>query len=271
MAISLRQMIMMVAIALTMLVAATVLPAAAQAKTVSASARGLKATLSYSGGPGITTKDERLTIVQGGKAVYSQPVPSAGCFKVCGPGAKQPVAVASLYGNDGDDVVLTLWNGGADCCTIADVYVPSAAVQSYVLDQHNFGEAGFVLKDIGPKGRPEFVTADRNFYCEFTDCAASGLPLQIFEFSGERFVNITKQYPALISDDAARWSKVFNHDPQQGLGAFVAEIADLENLGEVNGISAAIVDQAPKAHITHAVVARIKRFLAAHHYRTAGL
>ena len=131
-----------------------VIPAAAQATSVGASAHGLRATLSYSGGPGITTKHERLTITQGGKVVYARLVPANGCFKVCGPGSKHPVVVTSLYGDDGEDVVLTLWNGGADCCTLADVYVPSAAVHSYVLDQHNFGEAGFTLKDMGPKAGP---------------------------------------------------------------------------------------------------------------------
>jgi hypothetical protein len=266
MVISLRHTIVTAVIGLALL-----LPAAAQAHSSTAAAGGLKATLSYSGGPGITTKDERLAIVRGGKAVYNQPVPSAGCLKVCGPGAKQPVAVASLYGNDGEDVVLTLFSGGADCCTVADVYVPSAAVQSYVLDQHNFGEAGFVLRNIGPRNRPEFVSADASFYCVFTDCAGSALPLQIDQFNAERFVNVTKNYSQLISADAARWSAVFNREPMNGLAAFVAEIADLENLDDGNGINAAIVDQAPKAHITHAVLTRIKRFLAAHHYRTAGL
>jgi hypothetical protein len=250
---------------------ALLLPAAAQAHGSTASGGDLKATLSYSGGPGITTKDERLAITQNGKVVYNQPVPSAGCFKVCGPGDKQPVAVADLYGNDGEDVVLTLFSGGADCCTVANVYLPSAAVQSYVLDQHNFGEAGFLLKDIGPKGRPEFVSADASFYCEFTDCAASALPLQIDEFDAERFVDVTKRYPKLISADAARWSAVFDRDPKQGLGAFIAEIADLENLDEGNGIDAAIRDQAPKAHITNSFLAHLKRFLKAHHYPTVGL
>jgi hypothetical protein len=266
MVISLRRAIMTAVIGLTFL-----LPAAAQAHSSTASGGGLKATLSYSGGPGITTSHERLAIVQSGKVVYNQPVPSAGCLKVCGPGAKQPVAVADLYGNDGEDIVLTLFSGGADCCAVADVYLPSAALQSYVLDQHNFGEAGFVLKDIGPHKRPEFVSADASFYCVFTDCAASALPLQIDEFDGERFVNVTKRYPQLISADAARWSAVFDRDPKQGLGAFVAEIADLENLDEANGIDAAIRDQAPKAHITHSFLAHLKRFLKAHDYRTAGI
>jgi hypothetical protein len=246
-------------------------PAAARATSVSASAGGVSATLSYSGGPGITTRNERLTIVRHHRTVYSQAVSAKGCFKVCGPASKRPIAVTSLYGGDGEDVVLTLWNGGADCCTVADVFVPSAAVQSYVLDQHNFGEAGFVLRDIGPHGRPEFVSGDRAFYCQFTDCAASALPLEIDEFDAERFVDVTRKYPILISRDAARWASVFNHNPRQGLGAFAAEIADLENVSEGNGIDAAIRDQLPRAHAPHSFLPQLKHFLKAHHYNTTGL
>jgi hypothetical protein len=241
------------------------LPAAAQAHSSTATAGGLKATLSYSGGPGITTKDERLAIVRAGKVVYDQPVPSAGCTKVCGPGAKQPVAVADLYGNDGEDVVLTLFSGGADCCTVADVYVPSAAVQSYVLDQHNFGEAGFVLKDIGPKGRPEFVSADKNFYCVFSVCAASALPLQIFEFDAERFVNVTKQYPELITADAARWLKVYDKNPKE-IPAIIAWAADECNLGAAPAARAMLQRQVADGHLKATFEAGVLRFLGDNHY-----
>ncbi len=251
---------------LTLLISAALLPAAAQAKSSTASAGPVKATLSYSGGPGITTKDERLKIVQAGKTVYDQPVPANGCTKVCGPGAKQPVAVASLYGDDGEDVVLTLFSGGADCCTIADVYVPSAAMHSYVLDQHNFGEGGFLLKDIGPKARPEFVSADNAFYCQFTDCAGSGLPLQIDEFDAERFVDVTKHYPKLIAADGTRWLKLYYKDPAQGLGLIAPWAADEDNLGLEATVRTVLQRQIADGHLKASFVTKLERFLAAHHY-----
>jgi hypothetical protein len=258
---SLRPAIITGVIAVTLL-----LPAAAQAHSSTASAGGVKATLSYSGGPGITTRDERLKIVQGGRVVYDQPVPTSGCAKVCGPGAKQPVAVADLYGNDGEDVVLTLFSGGADCCSVANVYVPSAAVQSYVLDQHNFGEAGFVLKDIGPKGRPEFVSADASFYCVFTDCAASAMPLQIDEFDAERFVDVTKRYPKLVAADASRWLEVYTKNPSQGISAIVAWAADEDNLGLEATVRTVFQRQIADGHLKSSFVASAERFLAKHNY-----
>lgn len=242
------------------------LPAAAQAKSSSATAGGVKATLSYTGGPGVTTRNERLTITRNGKRVYDQAVPAKGCTKVCGPAVKQPVTVASLYGHDGEDVVLALWSGGADCCTLADVYVPSAAMGSYVLDQHNFGEAGFALRDIGPKGRPEFVSADWHFYCVFTYCAASALPLQIYQFDAEKFVNVTRSYPKLISADAARWYTLYFKNPKQHLAAIIAWAADEYNLGSQASAIKVLKRQVAHGHMKAGFEAGVQRFLGDNHY-----
>jgi hypothetical protein len=261
---SLRKTIKTTFTAVALLLATAALPAVAQAHTATASGGGLKATLSYAGGPGITTKDERLTIVQGGKTVYNQPVPAAGCTRVCGPGTKQPIALASLYGDDGEDVVLSLFSGGADCCSIADVYVPSAAVQSYVLDQHNFGEGGFRLERIGPGGRPLFVSANSAYYCSITICAASGLPLQIFEFEAEKFVNVTRQYPKLIARDAARWLAIYYRKPSQGQGAIAAWAGDEYLLGKSYQATVNTVLQRQYAdhHLTLAFVKSLDKLLS---------
>jgi hypothetical protein len=257
---SLRRTIITALIGLTLL-----LPAAAQAHSSTASAGGLQATLSYSGG-GPTTKDERLTIVEHGKTVYNQPVPSEGCFKTCGPGTKQPVAVTSLYGDDGEDVVLNLFSGGADCCTIADVYVHSAALNSYVVDTHNFGEAGFKIENIGPSKRPVFVSANNAYYCSITFCANSGLPLQIFEFEAERFVDVTEQYPELIARDAARWLALYEKKPSQGQGAIAAWAADDYLLGKTYQATVRTVLQRQYAdhHLTLAFIKSLDKLLAKH-------
>jgi hypothetical protein len=262
--LSLRKTITTSFTALAVMLAAVMLPAGAQAHSSTASGGGLKATLSYSGGPGITTKDERLAITQNGKVVYNQPVPAAGCFKVCGPGDKQPVAVADLYGDGGEDVVLNLFSGGADCCTVADVFVSSAAVQSYVLDTHNFGEAGFKLENLGPKGRPLFVSANNAFYCSITDCAASGLPLQIFEFEAERFVDVTTHYPKLIARDAAKWLAIYDRNPSQGQGAIAAWAGDDYLLGKTYQATVNTVLQRQHAdhHLTLAFIKSLDKLLS---------
>ena len=253
-------------ILLAALLTALLAPACALAAKATGSAGGISATLSYKGGPGITTHDERLTISRDGKVVYDQALPATGCFKVCSPEGKNPVKVADLYGDGSEDVVLTLFSGGADCCTLDDVFVHSSAVSSYVLDQHNFGEAGALLKDIGPHGIPEFVSADPAFYCQFTSCAASGLPLQIFRFVGERFVNVTTQHPTLITADAAKWLKAYRQNLKNGDGLIAAWAADEYNLGRQAAAGAELRQQVAARHLTKTFVASLERFLIKHHY-----
>jgi hypothetical protein len=258
-----RRTILIAVLGLALMAPASAL---ANTTTASASAGGVTATLSYKDGPGIDTKDERLTISQNGKVVYDQPVPAKGCFKACSPDDKHPVHVTDLYGDGSEDVVLDLFSGGADCCTIEQVYVPSAAVNSYVLTERNFGEAGAVLKDIGPKRRPVFVSANGAFYCQFTDCAASGLPLQIFEFSGEKFVDVTKQYPKLIAADASMWLKLYYKDPKQGLGFIAPWAADDYNDGLAGTARTVLALQAEVHHLKVSFVDGLERFLTKHGY-----
>lgn len=264
-----RRAIPTAVLSLIVLLIAASLPAAAQAMRATASGGGVTATLTYGNGAennGSTTS-EQLLITEHGRPVYEQPVPADGCFKVCRPGSKHPVAVASLYGKgDGEDVVLTLWNGGADCCTIAFVYVPSSAVRSYVLDRHNFGEAGFVLRDLGPKHRPLFVSGNNAYYCSVTICAASALPLQLFEFEGERFVDVTRAYPTLIATDAARWLRLYYRNPSQGEGAIAAWAADDYLLGRRYQATVNTVLQLQHAdhHLSLAFLKSLHRLLAQH-------
>ncbi len=240
-------------------------PASAFATSTSASAGGVEATLSYNGA-GITIKNERLTIEQNGKVVYNEAVPATGCFKACVPNDKHPVHISDLYGDGSEDVVLDLFSGGADCCTIEDVYVPSAAVNSYVLDTRNFGEAGATLANIGPDGRPEFVSANNAFYCTFTACAASGLPLQILEFSGERFIDVTKLHPKLVAADASRWIKLYYKYPSNGSGLIAAWAADEDNLGLESTVSTVLHLQVADHHLKANFVASLQRVLKQHGY-----
>ncbi len=235
-------------------------PATATATTVSARGAGITATLSFRGsGPRVT--DERLSISQHGKVVYDQPVPTTGCSRVCAP-LLHPVAVADLYGDGFQEVILNLWSGGADCCTLADVFVHSSAMNSYVLDQHNFGPAGFVLRNIGPHGRPLFVSADRAYYCEFSSCAASVLPLQILEYSGERFIDVTRSQPRLIRADAARIWKLYITHIHTGQSAFAAWAADEQNLGRGALVTSTLRREVAGGHLSTGFAAALRRFLS---------
>jgi hypothetical protein len=54
-------------------------------------------------------------------------------------------------------------------------------------------------------GRFEFVSLDQRFFCSFSNCADSGVPVQVFALahSGRRFVDVTRSRPDLIEANAA--------------------------------------------------------------------
>jgi hypothetical protein len=248
---------------------ALAIPAIALAKTITVSSGGVTAALSYKGGPGITTKNLHLKITKGTKIEYSAAVKSKFCLGSCSPVTSKPVHVSDLYADGGREVVLGLFTNGADCCEIAQVFTPSASIGSYVFEaQRNFDEAGFALKNIGPKGRPEFVSADGAFYCQFTACYASGLPLQIFEFANGGFRNVTRAHPRLIKKDAHSWWKIYSHSSRSTRdGALAAWAADEDLVNRCDStVNSSLTTQVHKHKISQHFATRLERFLVKHGY-----
>jgi hypothetical protein len=248
--------------------AALAIPATATASATSqsASAGGYTATLSYPGGPGIETTSETLTITQGGTTLYDEPVPAKGCYKVCSPGVtKGAVQVLDLYGDGEYEVVLSLFTGGASCCGLDDVYVPSAAVGSYVITTHNFGQDGARVEKVA--GKYVFLSGDNAFECEFTDCAGTALPLQVFDFVGDAFHNVTKSHPALIRKDATTWWKYFAKDQSDAIGILPAWAADEDNLGLQKTVSSRLDGLVKEGELTAKFVKTLQAFLKKHGYK----
>jgi hypothetical protein len=250
---------------LVTVLACLLVPGVAAATSFTASAGGVSATLSYQDGPGITTKHEQLRITAPGMGTYDAPVPARGCFKVCSPvGTQKPVQVLDLYGDGEEAVVLNLFTGGASCCGLEQVYVPSAAVHSWVLTTHNFGQDG--TKIVREAGTYVFLSGDTAFSCEFTACVASGMPLQVFSFTGDAFHNVTTRYPALIRADASSFLKTFYREPKQGLGVIAPWAADEDELGLQATVSTVLQRQVADGNLTAKFVEQLQAFLRKHGY-----
>jgi hypothetical protein len=171
-------------------VAFAAVPSGAMAANVTAHSGAVSATFSWSGSaPNVT--HQTLVISQAGTVVYDQPVTSRFCGTECWPGfisgRTPPVHVAELEGSGPPDVVLDLYSGGNHCCSVEQVFSLDAATMSYSKHERNFGDPGVSLADLRHNGRDEFVTADDSFAYEFTDFAASGLPIEILSYSEGRF------------------------------------------------------------------------------------
>jgi hypothetical protein len=256
---------------------------AALATTQTASAGAVTATFTF-GGKYPNYTGLHLRIAQSGSVVYDQAVRSKTCGTFCAPGdtgsEASSVRIIDLAHTGQPNVVLDLYSGGAHCCSIEQVFTLDPGTMTYAMAEHNFGDPGARIEDLGHDGQFEFVTADDAFAYEFTDFAASGLPLQILTFSGGRFHDVTGDYPALIRKDAAMWLKTFKGMARQhyvdSVGVIAAWAADEYRLGRSAAANRYLSQQARAGHLKSALgaserqeqrfVAALKRFLRRHGY-----
>jgi hypothetical protein len=255
---------------------------AALAKTETAHSGDVTATLTFQGKyPNYT--GERLEIAQGGAEFYDEPVTSKFCGNLCAPytaiTGKAAVDVVDLEHNGQPDVVLDLYSGGAHCCTIVQVFSYDPGTMTYVETETNFGDPTAQIVDLRHNGRFEFLTSDDSFAYEFTDFAASGLPIEIVKFGNGGFLNVTRSFPGLIAKNAAFWLKAFKQTASQQYsdsdGVIAAWAADEELLGHATLVSTYLAQQAKQGHLNSALyphshgqrfIAKLKRFLRARGY-----
>lgn len=270
-------------IGLVLLVSLAAAPAAL-ATTQTASSGNVSATFSFNGSFSSGYTGERLTISRAGTVAYDQPVASKFCYTACAPGALSvngpSVHALDLEHNGEPDVVLDLFSGGAHCCSIEQVFSFDPTTGTYVETERNFGDPGERIVDLGHNGRFEFLTADDSFAYEFTDYAASGMPVQVLTFSAHRFRDVTRGYPKLIRKDAANWLATFRSlakdHYRDSVGVIAAWAADEDLLGHQRLVSRYLAQQLRAGHLNSALspqqpggkrfVANLQRFLRRHGY-----
>ena len=215
-------------------------------------AAGLQAVFSYQGTPP-TVHGAHLRISAGSRVVYSQPVVAKTCGRQCGPAdpgrSGHSVGIAALQPRAPANVILELYSGGANCCFIDQVFSYDPTTKTFVKTEHDFADAGALIKPIGPHHRLEFRSADGAFKYTFTDGADSGEPIQIWQFADRAFTDVTRSYPGLIGKDAARWFKLFVDHESNGVGLIAAWAADEELLGHDALVQSVLAKQAAAGHL----------------------
>jgi hypothetical protein len=241
---------------LAALLAALASAPSAFAKTQRAREGMLTATFSFAGHYPHFSK-QRLEIARGGHVIYDRPVRSRFCGHECAPMSsadrRSSVQIAELEGDGSPSIVLSLYSGGAHCCSIVQVFSHTTAGKGYRQLEHDFGDPGMRLEDLGGDGRDELVSADDSFAYEFSDYAASGLPLRILELSEGHFRNVTGSYPALIAADAASWLQAFestrSEHYEDSVGLIAAWAADEDELGHSEQVEGFLAEQLRARHL----------------------
>ena len=228
---------------LVIAVAATVLSLlaapSALATTQTAQSGNVSATFTFSGSyPNFTGL--HLSIAQGGTVYYDEPVVSKLCGTYCAPGSlsgkASSVHVLDLEHDGQPDVVLDLYSGGAHCCSIEQVFSFDPGTMTYTETQHDFGDPGEQIVDLGHNGRYEFLTADDWFAYEFTDFAASGLPIQILTFSNAA---LPQRDPSVPEADRAGRGALDEGVQQHGEAALLRQRGRGGGVGRRRGVARA--------------------------------
>jgi hypothetical protein len=278
------------ALALTVILAtfAGVVPASATTNT--AHLGNVTATLTYQktypvagdvGAP--EARNSILTIMVGGHLAYRAAVYSPVCGRLCWPeptygsGPGHALRVVRLQPGS-PDVVLGLFSGGAHCCFVDQVFSPGTG-RFYVKSEIDFGDPGARLEALPGSAYVAIVTANDAFAYQFTDFAASGLPIKIMRHVSSRFVDVTRHYPGLIRADASQWLNAFysqkSSNYQDSVGVIAAWTADQYMLGRFVEANAFLGQQAAAGHLNSllnpavkadAFVAQLRKFLTRQGY-----
>jgi hypothetical protein len=232
----------------------------ATAASESAKSGDLTAALNYSG-TYPQARSPRLRITQSGKILYDRPVSSAWCGSQCWPdlytAGKAALHIVHLQSDGPSTVVLDLYNGGAHCCSVEQVFSLDAASKSFQKSEYNFGDPGAQLVRLGPGASTDFVSADDSFAYQFTDFAASGMPSEILSFSHRAFHNVTRSFPNLITQDAKQLLRAFDSSAgsryQDTVGIVAAWAADQDMLGHYSAVQSFLTKEVKEGHLNSAL------------------
>ncbi|MCW2990848.1 MAG: hypothetical protein JWM73_1442 [Solirubrobacterales bacterium] len=195
---------------------------------------GVKATLSWAKGPGMLGTDPRVTITRDGvREVDHRRLTRLCdlCTSIIRP--RTALHVRDVDADGAPEVVADLFSGGAHCCWSTVVFVPKDG--TYRARLAEWGNAGYVLKDLDGNGAPEFVTTDDAFSSAFTSYAGSYRPPRFLSLIGQKLVDVTRSFPALIGADITEIDKLLaQYRGKSGTeleGLIAARMADLALLG----------------------------------------
>jgi len=151
----------------------------------------------------------------------------------------EPVCLARFAGSTNLTVLLGFTAGGAHCCTAVRTIPLTGSGAGTAVDT-NLGNPGADVRTLGTNA--VLVTADNSFAYTFASYAESGMPILIESFHGNAFADATRQYPALVSADAAQWWQAWSAPANagNGLGLLAPWAADECQLGQCNQAFATI-------------------------------
>ncbi len=133
------------------------------------------------------------------------------------------------FDNDGEtEYLVSVYGRGAiGYVTILAVDYDESKDEYRIFDEIGFRASCFERwDDIEKDGIPEIVGKDEDFHYASGGGGADSVfsPIKIFHYNGQKFIDVTKQYPDLIEQDANHWLETIDNDAW-GQGQFASVYA----------------------------------------------
>ncbi|GAX39635.1 WD-40 repeat-containing protein [Tolypothrix sp. NIES-4075] len=207
------------------------------AETITGQSGNVRAEISYDKPQEYQYKNVRLKIIRAGKTILDKKLPQeSGYDRPSGSLAgENKLPVVDLDGNKEPEVIADFFTGGAHCCVYSLIYRYNGTSKQYSKIRHEWGNAGYELKDLDKDGLSEFESRDDRFAYAFTSYAASGYPLQIWQYRQGKMIDVTRRYPKLIAKHASEnWQTYLQakKEGDDGKGFLAAYLADKYMLGQ---------------------------------------
>ncbi|MBW4557518.1 MAG: hypothetical protein KME59_16570 [Trichormus sp. ATA11-4-KO1] len=208
-----------------------------KAEIITGQGGNIRAEISYEQSEEYQYKDVRLQIIRAGKTIVDQKLPQDSEYDrpIGGLFTDNKLPVLDLDGNKEPEIIADFFTGGAHCCTYSLIYRYDSKSQRYTQIRHEWGNGGYQLKDVDQDGVQEFISQDDRFAYAFTSYAASGYPLQIWQYRQGKMIDITRRYPQLIYNHAFEQWQTYTEARRQGddgKGFLASYLADKYMLGQ---------------------------------------
>ncbi len=151
---------------------------------------------------GITIYHGRRTDYSGGLVIFTRGGHILDTTEYC-PSCDSSIFAADLDRDGHTEIVVTNYTYGAHCCTIYEFYRVKNGRLKYIGELYA-GNGGITFKDYDRDGIIEMLLWNDDFAYFETSFAASPWYFNIIQLRGNRFVDVSKKFRALIEKDINR-------------------------------------------------------------------
>ncbi len=188
----------------------------------------------YSDQPGqACVEAPRLKITREGQVAFDAVLSGEGLCRQ----DEDVFAIQDLDGDGEPEVIVDFSSGGAHCCASSLIFQYDPQAEQYTSIQHLWGEGQGATRrqDLDGDGTPELIHYDSRFAYAFGSFADSGLPIRIWQYRDGEMINVTRNYPKQVYDDAFKWWQRYTEANRQGAdvkGILAAYLANKHLLDE---------------------------------------